>query len=321
MSHKQPTLYFVVPCYNEEAVIAETAKQLLAKLQSLIQQKQIHSDSKIMFVNDGSKDQTWSKVCDLHRKSPDIVGISLSRNRGHQNALLAGLMTAKTRADIVISMDADLQDDINVVDQMLEKYQSGAEIVYGVRSSRQKDSWFKRTTAEGFYKFMKLMGVDVIFNHADYRLTSRKVLDELEKYQEVNLFLRGIFPLIGFKTEVVYYERHERFAGESKYPLTKMLSFAWDGISSFSVRPLRIIAILGFIMTLISAVVLLYSIIVNILGNTVQGWTFTVCSIWLVGGLQTLFIGIIGEYIGKIYSETKARPRYCIAEDLQQPES
>lgn len=321
MSHKQPTLYIVVPCYNEEAVLAETAKQLSAKLQELVQKKQIHSDSKIMFVNDGSKDQTWSKICDLHKKNSNIVGISLSRNRGHQNALLAGLMTAKTRADIVISMDADLQDDINVIDQMLEKYQDGAEIVYGVRSSRQKDSWFKRTTAEGFYKFMKLMGVDVIFNHADYRLTSRKVLDELEKYQEVNLFLRGIFPLIGFKTEVVYYERKERFAGESKYPLTKMLSFAWDGISSFSVRPLRIIAILGVIMTFISAIILLYSLIVNILGNTVQGWTFTVCSIWLVGGLQTLFIGIIGEYIGKIYNETKARPRYCVSEDLQKQES
>ena len=320
VSRKQPTLYIVVPCYNEEAVLAETAKQLSAKLRELVQKKQVHSDSKIMFVNDGSKDQTWAKICDLHSKNSDIVGISLSRNRGHQNALLAGLMTAKARADIIISMDADLQDDINVISQMLEKYQAGAEIVYGVRSSRQKDSWFKRTTAEGFYKFMKLMGVDVIFNHADYRLTSRKVLDELEKYQEVNLFLRGIFPLIGFQTEVVYYERNERFAGESKYPLTKMLSFAWDGISSFSVRPLRIIAILGFVMTFISAIILLYSLIVNILGNTVQGWTFTVCSIWLVGGLQTLFIGIIGEYIGKIYNETKARPRYCISEDLEKQE-
>lgn len=312
----QPILYIVLPCYNEEAVIPETSKRLLAKLQDLERHHKISPDSKVLFVNDGSKDQTWQIIKDLHQKHSNITGINLSRNRGHQNALLAGLLTAKSRADVIISMDADLQDDINVIEQMLEKYQQGAEIVYGVRSSRQKDSWFKRVTAEGFYKFMKLMGVDVVFNHADYRLTSRRVLDELEKYQEVNLFLRGIFPLIGFHTEIVYYERAERFAGESKYPLAKMLSFAWDGISSFSVKPLRIIAVLGCLMTIFSACVLIYSLIVNLMGNTVQGWTFITCSIWLVGGLQTFFLGIIGEYIGKIYSETKARPRYCIAEDL-----
>lgn len=317
MAKNQPILYLVLPCYNEEAVLPETSKRLLEKLKKLKAQHNISSKSKILFVNDGSKDQTWPIIKKLHQKHSEIVGICLSRNRGHQNALLAGLMTAKERADVIISMDADLQDDIEVIDKMLAKYQTGAEIVYGVRSSRAKDSWFKRTTAEGFYKFMKLMGVDVIFNHADYRLTSHKILDELEKYQEVNLFLRGIFPLIGFKTEVVYYERHERFAGESKYPLVKMLSFAWDGISSFSVKPLRIIAVMGFIITIISGFVLLYSLIVNLMGNTVQGWTFIVCSIWLMGGLQTFFLGIIGEYIGKIYSETKARPRYCIAEDLE----
>lgn len=313
---KKPILYVVIPCYNEEEVLRETAKQLQSKMGELTKRGKITTSSRVMFVNDGSKDKTWSIIQELHQKNKLFSGVNLSRNRGHQNALLAGLMTAKEKADVVISMDADLQDDINVMDKMLDQYQDGAEIVYGVRSSREKDSWFKRTTAEGFYKFMKLMGVDVVFNHADYRLASARVLDELEKYQEVNLFLRGIFPLIGFKSDVVYYERGERLAGESKYPLTKMLSFAWDGISSFSVKPLRIIAVLGFIITAISGVVLLYSLIVNLLGNTVQGWTFIVCSIWLMGGMQTLFLGIIGEYIGKIYSETKARPRYCIAEIL-----
>ncbi len=313
---KKPILYVVIPCYNEEEVLRETAKQLQSKMGELTKRGKIAASSRIMFINDGSKDKTWSIIQELHRKDNLFAGVNLSRNRGHQNALLAGLMTAKEKADVVISMDADLQDDINVMDKMLDQYQDGAEIVYGVRSSRQKDSWFKRTTAEGFYKFMKLMGVDVVFNHADYRLASARVLDELEKYQEVNLFLRGIFPLIGFQSAVVYYERGERLAGESKYPLTKMLSFAWDGISSFSVKPLRIIAVLGFIITAISGIVLLYSLIMNLIGNTVQGWTFIVCSIWLMGGMQTLFLGIIGEYIGKIYSETKARPRYCIAEIL-----
>lgn len=315
---QRPILYVVIPCYNEAPVLRETAKQLKAKVISLKRQKQISDSSKVLFVNDGSKDETWRIIKDLHSEDPEnFTGITLSRNRGHQNALLAGLMTAKETADIIISMDADLQDDIDVLDQMLQKSHEGIEIVYGVRSSRKTDSWFKRVSAEAFYKFMKLMGVDIIFNHADYRLTSSRVLDELEKYQEVNLFLRGLFPLVGFSSDVVYYERKERFAGESKYPLLKMLSFAWDGISSFSVRPLRLIAIAGIAITIISALVLLYSLIVNLLGNTVQGWTFIACSIWLMGGLQTLFIGIIGEYIGKIYNETKARPRYCIMENLE----
>lgn len=310
-------LYIVVPCYNEEPVLHETSKCLNKKLQQLIDQKIISDQSRIMFVNDGSKDKTWKIIKELHKSNPHFVGISLSRNRGHQNALLAGLMTAKERADVIISMDADLQDDINVIDQMLAEHKKDAEIVYGVRSSRAKDSFFKRFTAEGFYKFMKLMGVDVIFNHADYRLTSRRVLNELEKYQEVNLFLRGLFPMIGFKTAIVYYERGERFAGESKYPLKKMLSFAWDGISSLSVKPLRIITMLGFTVTFISALFLIYTIITKLFGVTVSGWAFTVCSIWLVGGVQTLSLGVIGEYIGKIYNETKARPRYIVATDLE----
>ncbi len=309
-------LYIVVPCYNEELVLKETTKRLKEKMEELIHLKKIAKKSRVMYVNDGSKDKTWELIKKINEGEEYFTGLSLSRNRGHQNALLAGLMTAKEKADIVISMDADLQDDINAIDEMIEKYHEGAEIVYGVRSSRKKDTFFKKITAEGFYKFMKLMGVDIVFNHADYRLTSKNVLEELEKFSEVNLFLRGLFPLIGFKTEVVYYERKERFAGESKYPLKKMLSFAWDGISSFSVKPLRFITGLGFLITLFSILVLIYSLIVKIIGQAVSGWTFIVCSIWFVGGLQMLSLGIIGEYIGKIYNETKHRPRYIISENL-----
>ncbi len=311
-------LYIVVPCYNEELVLKETTKRLKEKMEELIQSKKIAKKSRILYINDGSKDKTWELIKKINEEEEYFTGISLSRNRGHQNALLAGLMTAKEKADIVISMDADLQDDIGAIDEMIERYHEGAEIVYGVRSSRKKDTFFKKVTAEGFYKFMKLMGVDIVFNHADYRLTSKKVLEELEKFSEVNLFLRGLFPLIGYKTEIVYYERKERFAGESKYPLKKMLSFAWDGISSFSVKPLRFITGLGFLITLFSILVLLYSLIVKIIGSAVSGWTFIVCSIWFVGGLQMLSIGIIGEYIGKIYKETKRRPRYIIAENLDE---
>ncbi len=316
MSKKKPVLYLVIPCYNEEAALLQTIERLKQKIADLLQENKIAEGSRVLFANDGSKDKTWEIIQEQHRKDKLFTGISLSRNRGHQNALLAGLMTAKKYADVVISLDADLQDDIDAIDEMLAKYAEGAEIVYGVRSSRQKDSTFKRVTAEGFYKFMHLMGVEVVFNHADYRLASKRVLDELENYHEVNLFLRGIFPLIGFKSEVVYYERGERCAGESKYPLKKMLGLAWDGISSLSIRPLRFITALGLIMAGLSALVLIYSIVVKVLGNAVSGWTFTVCSIWLVGGIQTFSIGVIGEYIGKIYSETKRRPRYCIAESL-----
>lgn len=309
------TLYVVVPCYNEEEVLEETTKRLKEKLNDLIKSKKINKDSKVMYVNDGSKDKTWELIKKISNDSM-FTGISLSRNRGHQNALLAGLMTAKEKADIVISMDADLQDDINAIDEMLEKYNEGNEIVYGVRSSRKKDTWFKKTTAEAFYKFMKLMGVDIIFNHADYRLTSKKVLNELEKFDEVNLFLRGIFPLIGYKYDIVYYERNERFAGESKYPLKKMLNFAWDGITSFSVKPIRFVLTLGIIIFVISIILIIYSLLSKLMGNAVDGWTFLSCSIWFATGIQMLSLGIIGEYIGKSYNETKRRPRYIISEDL-----
>ena len=309
------TLYIVVPCYNEEEVLEETTKRLKEKLNDLIKSKKINKNSKVMYVNDGSKDKTWKLIKKISNDSL-FTGISLSRNRGHQNALLAGLMTAKEKADIVISMDADLQDDINAIDEMLEKYNEGNEIVYGVRSSRKKDTWFKKTTAEAFYKFMKLMGVDIIFNHADYRLTSKKVLNELEKFDEVNLFLRGIFPLIGYKYDVVYYERNERFAGESKYPLKKMLNFAWDGITSFSVKPIRFVLTLGIIIFGISIILIIYSLLSKLMGNAVDGWTFLSCSIWFATGIQMLSLGIIGEYIGKSYNETKRRPRYIISEDL-----
>ena len=313
---KNPILYIVVPCFNEEEVLEETTRQLKIKMETLIREKKIHDDSRVMYVNDGSKDKTWEIIKEIHNKEKLFTGISLSRNRGHQNALLGGLMTAKEYADIIISMDADLQDDINAIDGMIEKYQEGNDIVYGVRSARKKDSFFKRTTAEGFYKFMKVLGVDCVYNHADYRLTSKRVLEEFSNYKEVNLFLRGMFPLIGFKSDIVYYERNERFAGESKYPLKKMLNFAWDGITSFSVKPLRLICSLGFIILFISLIIMVYSLIRKLTGNTVDGWTFLSISIWFIGGLQMISIGIIGEYIGKIYSETKSRPRYIIEEDL-----
>ena len=315
---KEEILYVVVPCYNEEEVLTETTKRLKEKLENLIKDKKISNKSRVMYINDGSKDDTWNLIEDISNKENLFTGISLSRNRGHQNALLAGLMTAKNYADIVISMDADLQDDINAIDEMIEKYNNGAQIVYGVRSSRKKDTAFKRMTAEGFYKFMKLMGVEVVFNHADYRLTSKRVLEELENYGEINLFLRGIFPLIGFKTDIVYYERNERFAGSSKYPLKKMLSFAWEGITSFSVKPIKMILNIGIIMFALSIIMIIYSIVSKCLGNAVDGWTFITCSIWLVAGIQMLSLGIVGEYIGKIYSETKRRPRFIISRNLNE---
>lgn len=315
---KISTLYVVIPCYNEEEVLEETTKQLKKKMEKLIKDKKISGKSKVMYVNDGSKDNTWSLIKKINEKEALFTGITLSRNRGHQNALLAGLMTAKKYADVVISMDADLQDDINAMDEMIEKYNNGKDIVYGVRSSRKKDTWFKKTTAQGFYKFMKMMGVDVVYNHADYRLTSKRVLDEFENFKEVNLFLRGMFPLVGYSSDVVYYERNERFAGESKYPLKKMLNFAWDGITSFSVKPIRLVLNLGILIFAISLLVLLYCLIVKLCGKAVTGWTFVVGSIWLVAGIQMLSIGIIVEYIGKIYSETKARPRFIVSENLEE---
>ena len=312
------TLFIVVPCYNEEEVLDETTKRLNDKLNNLIKMKKISSQSKVLYVNDGSKDKTWELIKVIHNNNSMFWGLSLSRNRGHQNALLPGLMTAKEYADIIISMDADLQDDINAIDEMIEKYNEGSEIVYGVRNSRKKDTWFKRNTALAYYRFLKFMGVDIVYNHADYRLTSKRVLNELEKYGEVNLFLRGIFPLIGFKHDVVYYERHERFAGKSKYPLKKMLHFAWDGITSFSIKPIKMVLSIGIIIFVVSLFVMVYSLIVKLLGFTVSGWTFIVCSIWLLAGVQMLSIGLIGEYVGKIYSETKHRPRYIIDETLKE---
>ena len=305
-------LYLVIPCYNEEAVLHETAKQLLAKMNSMFDRGMISRESKIMFVNDGSRDRTWEIIKELHESNPIYSGVKLSRNKGHQNALLAGLMTAKEKADMAISLDADLQDDVDVIDQMVEKYYEGNDVVYGVRSARDTDTFFKKFTAEGFYKIMQAMGVEIVFNHADYRLMSRRALEGLSEFREVNLFLRGIVPLIGYKSDIVTYERHERFAGESKYPLKKMLAFATDCITSFSIKPIRMITTCGFLIFAISILMLLYFLVVHFMGRTVHGWTSTIVSIWAIGGLQLLAIGIVGEYIGKIYLETKARPKYII---------
>ncbi len=305
-------LYVVIPCYNEEEVLAVTTEKLTEKLNKMIKDKLISKDSKIMYVNDGSKDTTWELICKFNKENKFVTGVNLSRNRGHQNALLAGLMTAKEYADIVISMDADLQDDINVMDKMVKEYNNGCDIVYGVRSARKTDTWFKRTTAEGFYKFMAKLGVEIVYNHADYRLMSKRALNELEKFKEVNLFLRGIIPLIGFKTAKVEYERNERFAGESKYPLKKMLNFAMDGILSFSIKPIRIITTAGFIVSFLSFLLLIYVVIGHFTSNNVTGWTTIVSLICFFGGFQILCIGIVGEYIGKIYNETKQRPRFII---------
>ena len=305
-------LYLVIPCYNEEAVLHETAKQLLAKMNSMFDRGMISRGSKIMFVNDGSRDKTWEIIKELHESNPIYSGVKLSRNKGHQNALLAGLMTAKEKADMAISLDADLQDDVDVIDQMVEKYYEGNDVVYGVRSARDTDTFFKKFTAEGFYKIMQAMGVEIVFNHADYRLMSKRALEGLSEFREVNLFLRGIVPLIGYKSDIVTYERHERFAGESKYPLKKMLAFATDGITSFSIKPIRMITTCGFLIFAISILMLLYFLVVHFMGRTVHGWTSTIVSIWAIGGLQLLAIGIVGEYIGKIYLETKARPKYII---------
>ena len=315
-NNELPVLYLVIPCYNEEEMLDITTKELTKKMEKLIKNSKISKDSHVLYVNDGSKDKTWEKIEEAHKKNKIFSGVKLSRNKGHQNALLAGLMTAKKYADITISMDADLQDDINVIDKMLEEYQKGAEIVYGVRSSRKKDTFFKRFTAEGFYKFMKAMGVEIVFNHADCRLMSKTALEGLEKYEEVNLFLRGIVPQIGYKTSIAYYERNERVAGESKYPLKKMLKFALEGITSFSVKPLKIITNIGFIMSVFSFIILVYALIIKIIGHAVAGWTFIIISIWLVSGIQMLSLGVIGEYIGKIYNETKKRPRYIIEKEL-----
>ena len=313
-------LYVVIPCYNEEEVLPETSKRLKVKLEELMEKGKIDRNSKIVFVNDGSKDRTWEIIEKLHEEDHIFSGINLSRNRGHQNALLAGLMTTKNYADMVVSMDADLQDDINAVDEMVEKYLNGIDIVYGVRSSRAKDTFFKKATAEGFYKLMNGMGANTVFNHADYRLMSRRALEGLAQFGEVNLFLRGIVPMIGYRTDVVYYERGERFAGESKYPLGKMLSFAVEGITSLSTKPIRMITGLGFFVFLISLIILVYSFVRHFMGATIVGWTTLMVSVWAIGGLILLSLGVVGEYIGKIYLETKARPRFIIDEFLNEEE-
>lgn len=312
MTEYNDILYIVVPCYNEEAVLHETSKRLKEKMTALINDKKISDKSRVLFVDDGSKDKTWEIIEELHGSDDLFSGLKLSRNKGHQNALLAGLMTAKELADISISMDADLQDDINVVDQFVDKYHDGCDIVYGVRSSRKTDTAFKRGTAGMFYKFMRLLGVDIIDNHADYRLISKRALEALSQFKEVNLFLRGIVKQIGFKSDIVYYERSERFAGESKYPLKKMLAFAFDGITSFSVKPIRLVTVVGFLVFLISIGMIIYTIVQTCLGNTEAGWSSLMCSIWFLSGLQIMALGIVGEYIGKIYAEVKARPKYII---------
>ena len=309
-------LWLVVPCYNEEEVLPETSKRLYKIMTDMVINGLISPESKIAFVNDGSKDKTWELIEKYHTGLDMFVGINLSRNKGHQNALLAGLTVAKEHADMVITLDADLQDDIEVIPQFVQKYYDGNDIVYGVRNNRDTDTAFKRSTAQGFYKFMKFLGVDIVNNHADYRLMSQRAIRSLLEYNEVNVFLRGIIPTIGYKSDIVEYSRKERFSGESKYPLKKMLSFAFDGITSFSVKPLRISLLLGALSFLVSLIILVYCVVQFFLGNTVSGWASLSVSVWALGGIQLLMLGIVGEYIGKIYLETKHRPKFFIDDIL-----
>ncbi len=311
------TLYLVVPCYNEEAVLPETTARLTQKLGEMEDAGLIGPESRILYVDDGSRDRTWELISRFFEESPYVTGLKLAHNRGHQNALLAGLMAAKDCCDCAVSLDADLQDDVDALDQFVAKFHGGCDIVYGVRSSRETDTAFKRGSAQAFYRLMGLLGVEMVYNHADYRLMSRRALEALAEYREENLFLRGLVPQLGFRSGCVYYERHERFAGESKYPLKKMISFALDGVTSFSVKPLRMIAALGVLVSLLSVAGLLYALISHALGRTVAGWTAIVSSIWLLGGLQMLCLGVVGGYVGKIYSEVKARPRYHVEEHLK----
>lgn len=311
---KEAVLYIIIPCYNEEEVLPITSREFLKKLNELIDKKQIAPESRVLFVDDGSKDSTWEIIKKLADEDEHFIGISQSRNRGHQNAVLAGLMEAKDKADITISIDCDGQDDINAMDKMIEEYYNGCEIVYGVRSDRATDTFFKRWTAEHFYKFMNAMGAEVVFNHADYRLVSSRVLKEFANFKEVNLFLRGMFPLVGFKSTSVYYERHERIAGESHYPLSKMLGLAFDGITSLSIKPIRIITGLGIFISFLSFIGVIWSVIMYFMHHSVTGWASTTSIICFIGGVQLISLGVLGEYIGKIYLETKARPRYIISE-------
>lgn len=312
-------LYIVVPCYNEEEVLPETSRRLRAKLEGLMAAGKISERSRVLFVNDGSRDRTWELITRLHGGCPLFCGADLSRNRGHQNALLAGLMTAKERCDMAISMDADLQDDIDAVDAMVEQYYAGCDVVYGVRSSRKKDTFFKRFTAEGFYHVMNALGADIVFNHADYRLISTRVLESFADYREVNIFLRGMVPLVGFRSDVVTYARHERLAGESHYPLSKMLALAFDGITSLSNKPIRIITGAGIAVSLVGFIGVIWAIVCAAMGSSVAGWASIVCIVCFMSGVQLVCLGVIGEYIGKIYMETKARPRYIISERTWAP--
>lgn len=317
---KKNKLYIVVPCYNEEQVLGETSKRLKIKCENLIQKGQISKDSKIVFVDDGSKDRTWKMISELHETDSLFSGVKLSRNRGHQNALLAGLTMASEHADMAISMDADLQDDINAVDQMIEKYYEGCDIVYGVRSARETDTFFKRFTAEAFYKLINKMGGEIVYNHADYRLMSNRALKGLLEFDEVNIFLRGMVPMIGYKSDIVTYERAERFAGESKYPLKKMLSFAWDGITSFSIKPISMIMTFGGVIVACSVIAFIYTLVSYFMGHVSPGWSSLMISVWFLGGVQLLFIGVVGQYVGKTYIESKERPRYNVEKFLNHEE-
>lgn len=314
-------LYIVVPCYNEQEVLPETSKRLYDKMTALREQQKIDEKSRILFVNDGSKDATWRLIEELCAKSPLYAGVNLSRNRGHQNALLAGIATAAPHADLIVSMDADLQDDINAMDEMIAAYQAGNDVVYGVRSSRQKDSFFKRNSAQLFYRLMKLLGAEIVYNHADYRLLSKRAAEALLSFDEVNLFLRGIVPMVGFQSTTVTYERGERFAGKSKYPLGKMVTFALEGITSLSVKPIRMITAGGLLVCVVSLLMLIKAFADYFSGNVEPGWTSVIISIWVLGGLQLFAIGIIGEYIGKTYMETKERPKFIIESVLLQEDN
>ncbi|MBE6887696.1 MAG: glycosyltransferase family 2 protein [Ruminococcaceae bacterium] len=309
---KTPVLYIVIPCYNEQEVLPVTAPMFINKLNSLVSQGLCSEDSKVMFVNDGSKDKTWDIICAFAKENRQFKGINLSRNRGHQNALLAGLMHAKDECDVTISIDCDGQDDINAMDEMMRQFHDGCDVVYGVRSKRDTDTFFKRATAEGFYKFMKFMGAETVFNHADYRLMSKRALEGLAEFKEVNLFLRGTVPLVGYKSTSVYYERNERLAGESHYPFSKMLNLALNGITSLSTKPLQYITIIGLAMAFVSFMVIIWAVIARFTGSTVAGWTSMIGVMALIGGIQLFCLGIIGEYIGKIYSEVKQRPKFII---------
>ncbi len=311
---KKPVLYIVIPCYNEEQVLPITSGMFLDKIEQLVKADKISPDSRVLFVNDGSKDDTWEIICDLAEKDEHFIGIAQSRNRGHQAAVLAGLMEAKDKCDITISIDCDGQDDINAMDKMVDEYLDGSEVVYGVRSKRDTDTAFKRFTAEGFYKLLAAMGVEVVFNHADYRLISARVLKEFANYKEVNLYLRGMVPLVGFKSTSVYYERQERLAGESHYPLKKMLALAFDGITSLSVKPIRMVFFAGLFIMMLSFIGIIWAVIAAFMGKSVAGWASLACIVCFMGGVQALFLGVIGEYIGKIYLEVKGRPRYIISE-------